>query len=48
MTGQANEQTELHLLLMVEAAQRVGHSEQEITELVDAAIEADDELDQAA
>lgn len=48
MTGQANEARELHMLLLVESAQRVGRSEQEIAELVDDAVEADDKLDRAA
>ena len=48
MTGQANEASELHMLLLIESAQRVGSSEAEIRELVDDAIEADDELDRAA
>jgi len=45
------EQTEngLHRLLqLVESAQRAGHSEDEITTIVDEALEADAELDAAA
>ena len=36
------------MLLMVEAAQRAGSSESEIAELVDAAAEADADLERAA
>jgi hypothetical protein len=43
-----NEATQQHVLLMVEAAQRAGLSEDEIAEIVDAADEADAELDAAA
>ena len=48
MSGQQQEAIEQHMLLMVETAQRAGHSEDEIAEIVDAAIEADAELDRAA
>lgn len=43
-----NESSLQHLLLMVEAAQRAGHPEDEIVEIVEAAFEADAELDAAA
>jgi hypothetical protein len=45
------EQTEnqlQRLLQLVESAQRAGHSEREIVNVVDEAIEADAELDAAA
>jgi hypothetical protein len=48
MSGQADEQTQQHLLLLVESAQRAGRSESEINELVDDALTADGELDRAA
>ena len=48
MSGQISEAEQHHLLLLVEAAQRSGRTESEITELVDAATEADAELDRAA
>ncbi len=48
MTGQANEADQLHMLLLVESAQRAGRSEREIGELVEDATEADDQLDRAA
>ena len=48
MSGQTSETEQHHLLLLVEAAQRSGHTEREITELVGAATEADAELDRAA
>jgi hypothetical protein len=48
MSGQANEAEQQHLLLMVESAQRAGRSEDEIFEIVENAIVADDELDRAA
>lgn len=48
MSGQQNEAEQQHLLLMVEAAQRAGHTESEIAELVDFAIVADAELERAA
>ena len=48
MSGQQNEAEQQHLLLMVEAAQRAGHTEREIAELVDFAIVADAELERAA
>jgi hypothetical protein len=37
-----------HMLLLVETAQRNGYSENEITEIVDEAIEADAEIERAA
>jgi hypothetical protein len=37
-----------HMLLLVESAQRAGFSEREIVEIVDDAVEADAELDDAA
>ena len=37
-----------HLMLLVESAQRAGHSESEIAKLVDDAVEADAELEDAA
>jgi hypothetical protein len=43
-----NESNLQHLLLVVEAAQRAGHSEETIVEIVEAAFEADAELDAAA
>lgn len=43
-----NETHQQHLLLVVEAAQRAGHSEAEIAAIVDEAAEADAELDAAA
>lgn len=43
-----NEANQQHLLLMVEAAQRAGHSEDTIVEIVEEAAEADTELDAAA
>jgi hypothetical protein len=43
-----NEAHQQHLLLLVEAAQRAGHSEAEVTAIVEEAAEADAELDAAA
>ncbi|HEY2541690.1 MAG TPA: hypothetical protein VGH92_01435 [Gaiellaceae bacterium] len=43
-----NESNQQHLLLLIEAAQRAGHSELEIEKIVDEAVEADSELDAAA
>jgi hypothetical protein len=43
-----NEAHQQHLLLVVEAAQRAGCSEAEITAIVDEATEGDAELDAAA
>jgi len=37
-----------HLLLIVDAAQRAGHPEDKIVEIVEGAFEADAELDAAA
>jgi hypothetical protein len=48
MSGQQHEAEQQHMLLLVEAAQRAGSSESEIVELVDAAVEADADLDRAA
>jgi hypothetical protein len=48
MSGQQQEAEQQHMLLMVEAAQRAGSSEREIVELVDAAVEADVDLERAA
>jgi hypothetical protein len=48
MSGQQNEAEQQHMLHLVEAAQRAGNSESEIVELVDAAVEADADLDRAA
>ena len=48
MSGQADEQAQQHLLLLVESAQRAGRSESEIDELVDDALKTDGELDCAA
>ena len=48
MPGQQQEREQQHMLLMVEAAQRAGSSESEIAELVDAAGEADADLERAA
>jgi len=42
------EATQQHVLLMVEAAQRAGRSEDEIAAIVDEGEEADAELDAAA
>lgn len=43
-----NESNLQRLLYLVEAAQRAGHSEAEIVEIVDDALESDTELDAAA
>ncbi|HEY2074656.1 MAG TPA: hypothetical protein VGG88_13860 [Gaiellaceae bacterium] len=43
-----NEANQQHLLLMVEAAHRAGHSEEAIVEIVEEAAETDTELDAAA
>lgn len=43
-----NESNLQRLLSLVEAAQRAGHSEAEIVDIVDDALEADNELDAAA
>jgi hypothetical protein len=43
-----NEANQQHLLLMVEAALRAGHSEKTVVEIVEEAAEADAELDAAA
>jgi hypothetical protein len=43
-----NESNQQHLLLMIDAAQRAGHSEETIVEIVEDAAEADAELDAAA
>jgi len=48
MSGREREADQLHLLLLVESAQRAGHSESQIAELVEAAIEADAELERTA
>jgi hypothetical protein len=48
MWGQKQEEREQHMLLMVEAAQQAGHSESEINEIVDEAVEADADLERAA
>jgi hypothetical protein len=37
-----------HMLLLVESAQRAGYSEREIAEIVDDAVEADAEIEDAA
>jgi hypothetical protein len=37
-----------HLLLLVESAQRAGHSEAEIAEIVESALASDAELNEAA
>jgi len=37
-----------HMLLLVESAQRAGRSEREIVEIVDDAVEADAEIEDAA
>lgn len=37
-----------HMLLLVESAQRAGYSEREIVEIVDDAVEADAEIEDAA
>ena len=37
-----------HMLLLVDSAQRAGYSEREIAEIVDDAVEADAELENAA
>jgi len=37
-----------HMLLLVESAQRAGYSEPEIVEIVDDAVEADAEIEDAA
>ena len=47
MSGRT-EADQQHMLLVVESAQRAGYSESEIAEIVDAAIEADAELERAA
>ena len=43
-----NETNQQHLLLMIEAAQRAGHSEETIVEIVEEAADADTELQTAA
>ncbi|MBV8064647.1 MAG: hypothetical protein JOY72_05295 [Actinobacteria bacterium] len=43
-----NEANQQHLLLLIEAAQRAGHSEETIVEIVEEAFESDSELDAAA
>ena len=43
-----NEANQQHLLLMIEAAHRAGHSEETIVEIVEEAAEADAELEAAA
>ncbi len=48
MTGQRQEAREQHMLLLVEAAQRAGESEREISDLVKDAVEVDTERDRAA
>ena len=48
MSGQQPEAVQQRLLELVETAVRAGHSESEIVEIVDAAFEADAELDRAA
>jgi hypothetical protein len=48
MSGQQQDAVDQHMLIMVESAQRAGHSESEIVEIVDEALEADAELDRAA
>ena len=48
MSGQQNETEQYRLLVIVENAVRAGHTESEIVEIVDAAVEADAELNRAA
>ena len=48
MSKQKAEANLQHILLVVEAAQRAGRSEQEIAEIVDDAIDADAEVERAA
>jgi hypothetical protein len=48
MSRQTQEAAQQHLLLIVESAQRAGFSEDEISELVTDAVEADVERDRAA
>lgn len=43
-----NETNEQRLLLLIDAAQRAGHSEETIVEIVEEAFETDAELDAAA
>ena len=43
-----NETNQQHLLLMIEAAQRAGHSEETIVEIVEEAADTDTELQTAA
>jgi hypothetical protein len=45
MSGETQEVEQRQLLLIVESAQRAGFTETEIVDLVDAAIEADAELE---
>jgi hypothetical protein len=48
MSGQRQEAHEQHMLLLVESAQRAGHSEREISEIVNDAVEMDAEIERAA
>jgi hypothetical protein len=48
MTGQTQEAQELHMLLLIESAQRAGRSEREISEIVDDAVRADADVERAA
>lgn len=48
MSGQLNETEQAYLLEMVETAQRAGHSEDEIAEIVETAVVADADLRHAA
>jgi hypothetical protein len=48
MTTRDMEAERQHMLLLVESAQRAGYSEREIAKIVDDAVEADAELEDAA
>ena len=48
MTGRENEADRSRMLHLVESAQRDGYSEREIAEIVNEAVEADVEIEDAA
>jgi hypothetical protein len=48
MSGQEHEAEQQHMLHMVEAAQRAGRSEEEISAIVEDAVAADADLEHAA
>jgi hypothetical protein len=48
VSEERKEAQEQHLLLLIESAQREGRSEREISALVDAAVQADDDVERAA